>query len=118
MQASSGDPLILSDEDILEITPLGIRYKGRHGDGFITFAQCCEGFCDVRPESSGKCVGEHFADGGVPVIVFYTAPSAIHIRFPRRRSLGERLSGASSYRRFLAVQKTISGYGYTTYDGS
>jgi len=115
---SFDDYIIINDNAVAEISASGIKYNDSQGEHFILFKECAANYKLENPMSSGRCVGERWAQDNPPNIVFYTAPLTTHIYFPKGNKLHEFFSELSSYKRFYNMQKAILSYGYTTYDCS
>lgn len=100
-----------SEKEIAEINQESIVLKNGM---VINFAVCVENFKKVKPESSGRCVGEReITDLS---FTFYADPRPIMIQFIPRNKLVELFLSNNTVMRFYAFQRKIYDFGYVTYD--
>ena len=113
MKIDHSDCIVLTDRDVISVTPEGIHYTGE----FISFLECAANYQKAHG-GSGKCVGERYADGQPANIVFYTAPKTTHIQFPEQREIKQLFSKGNAYRRFCAFHRQINEFSFSTMDMS
>lgn len=113
MKIDDSDYIVLTDRNVISVTPEGIHYTG----GFISFLECAANYKEEHG-GSGKCVGERYADGQPVNIVFYTAPQNTHIQFPEQSGIKKLFSKRNAYRRFYTFHRQINEFGFSTMDMS
>lgn len=114
MKIDFSDYICLTQNDIIEISDLGIKCFYQNQYHIISFQECAENFKEEHPDSSGNCVGERYANDDPPNIAFYTAPLTTHIHFIGKLPFRKRFA----YQMLYDLQKSINKFGYTTYDMS